>query len=441
MTSAGAGSTVTEPAVARNARLAAGRRAADLTATDRSATADAATTDTATTDLEVSVVLPCLDEARTLGTCIDHARRAMAAMGVHGEVVVADNGSTDDSRGIATRAGARVVDVPERGYGAALRAGIAAARGRYVVMADADDSYALEDLAPFVERLRTGEQLVMGNRFAGGIAPGAMPALHRHLGNPVLSGIGRLLFGVPVRDFHCGMRGFDREAVAGLGLRSSGMEFASEMVVKASLAGLRIGEVPTTLRPDGRDRPPHLRSWRDGWRHLRFLLLFSPRWLFLYPGVLLAALSAALMLRLVWGPLVVAGAELDVQGLVFASAGVVVGVQSVIFAVLARTYAGTRGLLPVTRRLTWAARSSAVEVGALAGLALVVVGLVGLAGAFLGWASTGFGELDASTSLRLSVPAATGVVVGAQIVLSSFFLGLLQLDGTLAGRPAPSPAS
>ncbi len=382
-------------------------------------------------EIELSVVLPCLDEARTLGTCIDRAVKAMAALGVTGEVVVADNGSSDGSQAIARTHGARVVDVPRRGYGAALRAGIAAAHGRYVIMADSDDSYALEDLEPFLVRLRGGAQLVMGNRFAGGIAPGAMPALHRYLGNPVLSAVGRLFFDIPVRDFHCGMRGFDRKAVLGLGLRTDGMEFASELIVKAALAGLAITEVATTLRPDGRDRPPHLRSWRDGWRHLRFLLLFSPRWLFLYPGILLVLFGLLLTARLVIGPLTVGSVTLDSQSLLFAAAGVVVGTQSIIFGVLARSYATRRGLMPAQRHLRWTSDSRAVEWGAVVGLVIGALGAIGVAVALLGWVSTGFGQLDLAQSLRLSIPSATGLVVGSQVVLASFFLGLLQLDSRL----------
>src|SRR5918994_3349045 len=260
---------------------------------------------------ELSVVLPCLNEAETLATCITKARGSMEALGVDGEIVVADNGSTDGSERIATSLGARVVPVPERGYGAALRTGIAAAKGRYVIMADADDSYALHDLGPFLEALRGGADLVMGNRFAGGIEPGAMPALHRYLGNPVLSWVGRLFFKVPINDFHCGMRGFARDRILGLGLTTTGMEFASEMVVRAAIGGLTITEVPTTLKPDGRSREPHLRTWRDGWRHLRFLLAFSPRWLFLYPAVFLVVLGTVVFTRLAVGPVSIGSVTFD----------------------------------------------------------------------------------------------------------------------------------
>ena len=253
-------------------------------------------------DLELTILMPCLNEAETLATCIDKARRYLDTSGIRGEILVADNGSTDGSREIAAEHGARVVAVAERGYGAALKAGIKAAAGRYVIMGDADDSYDFSNLHPFVAKLREGVELVMGNRFKGGIAPGAMPGLHKYLGNPVLSGIGRLFFKSPIGDFHCGLRGFHRNAIAALGLESPGMEFASEMVVKATLRHKAIAEVPTTLSPDGRSRPPHLRSWRDGWRHLRFLMLFCPKWLFFYPGLVLLAAGLASMVWLVPQP-------------------------------------------------------------------------------------------------------------------------------------------
>ena len=245
-------------------------------------------------DLELTILMPCLNEAETLAICVRQAVAAIEASGVAGEVVVADNGSTDGSQEIARAEGARVVDVPTRGYGAALIAGIEAARGKYVMMADADASYHFEHLPRFLPRLDEGYDLVMGNRFAGAIERGAMPPLHKYIGNPILSAVGRIFFSIPVRDFHCGLRAFRRDRILGLNLRTTGMEFASEMVVKSGLAGLRMTEVPTTLSPDGRSRPPHLRSWRDGWRHLRFLLLYSPRWLFFYPGLAALAVGVAL---------------------------------------------------------------------------------------------------------------------------------------------------
>jgi len=285
---------------------------------------------------ELTILMPCLNEAATVGSCVAKARGFLERAGIAGEVLVADNGSEDGSSALAQQAGARVVQVAERGYGAALAAGIAAARGRYVIMGDADDSYDFSRLEPFVDKLRQGYPLVVGNRFKGGIRPGAMPPLHRYLGNPVLSFVGRLFFGAGVGDFHCGLRGFDRAAVRSLDLRTPGMEFASELVVKAALAGWRIAEVPTTLHPDGRGRPPHLRSWRDGWRHLRFLLLFSPRWLFLYPGLVLLVLGVALTTALYFAPLRVFGAGLDIHSMLYASAAALLGMQLCLFALFAR---------------------------------------------------------------------------------------------------------
>src|SRR4051794_35957964 len=298
---------------------------------------------------EVSIVLPCLNEAETIAACITKAWQGLEQHGIHGEVVVADNGSSDGSQQIALELGARVVPVPARGYGSALRGGIQAARGRFIVMGDADDSYDFREAYRFVERLRAGYDLVMGNRFKGGIAPGAMPLLHRYLGNPVLSFLGRLFFHSPVGDFHCGLRGFRRDAVLDLDLRTTGMEFASEMIVKATLHKLRISEVPTTLSPDGRSRPPHLRTWRDGWRHLRFLLLYSPRWLFLLPGLLLTVLGLVATIALVTGPVEIGSVGFDVGTLLFAFAALVVGYQGVLFALLSHDYAEQEGFLPVAR--------------------------------------------------------------------------------------------
>ena len=378
-------------------------------------------------DCELTVLMSCLDEAETIGICIEKALAYMARRQIAGEVLIADNGSTDGSQGIAEGLGARVVPVPDKGYGSALMGGIAAARGRFVIMGDADDSYDFGALDPFVEALRGGHQLVMGNRFKGGIAPGAMPALHRYLGNPVLSGIGRLFFGIPVRDFHCGLRGFDRAAIGGLNLNTTGMEFASEMVVKASLRNLRIAEVPTTLSPDGRSRPPHLRSWRDGWRHLRFLLLFSPRWLFLYPGLLLMALGLAAMLWLAAGPRSVGSLVLDVNTLVYAAAALICGFQAVAFALFAKVFAINARLLPPDRRIERMTRLLSMEVGIVMGGLLLVAGLAASAYAVGFWGRAAFGPLDPAVSLRIVVPAVTALVLGLQTVFSSFFLSVLGL--------------
>jgi len=392
---------------------------------------DAATSDprpaAAPAPVECSVVLPCLNEAETLAVCVRKARACLDALGVVGEVVVADNGSTDGSQEIARAEGARVVDVPVAGYGAALMGGIEAARGRFVIMADADDSYDLGGLGPFVEALRGGADLVMGNRFAGGIAPGAMPPLHRYLGNPVLSFIGRLFFRSRIGDFHCGMRGFRRDAVLGLGLRTTGMEFASEMVVKATLAGLTVAEVPTTLSPDGRSRPPHLRTWRDGWRHLRFLLLYSPRWLFLYPGVFLMTIGLVLGVALLPGPVEFGDRALDVTALLFAMAMVLVGFQAIVFAVFARAFAMNEGLLPVSQGLERAFRTVTLERGLVIGVLALVVGLALAVYSLVEWGSNDFGALDTREAIRVAVPAATLIVLGFETVMASFFLSLLGL--------------
>lgn len=376
---------------------------------------------------DVSVVLPCLDEVETLEACIEKASRSADQLGIDLEVVVADNGSTDGSRDLARRAGAVVVDVPERGYGAALRAGIEHARADIVVMADADDSYSLDDLGPFLEALDDGADLVVGNRFAGGIAPGAMPTLHRVLGNPVLSFIGRRLFDTDIGDFHCGMRAFRREAILDLDLRTTGMEFASEMVVRASLNGLDVREVPTELRPDGRSREPHLRTWRDGWRHLRFLLLFSPRWLLLLPGVVLVVVGLVGLAFLLPGPVQVGSVELDIHALLYAHLALVIGVNTLLLACFARVYAVSAGLLPESDRLARLLRRLSLERVLLVGLALIVAGVVGSVVAVAEWGSASFEGLDPSETMRIVIPSITAVAIGAQFVFGAFVLGLLGL--------------
>jgi glycosyltransferase involved in cell wall biosynthesis len=371
--------------------------------------------------------MPCLDEAETLEVCIRKAQASMEESGINGEVVIADNGSTDGSQEIARANGARVVDIEQRGYGAALQGGIAAARGVFIIMGDADDSYDFRNLAPFVEKLREGYDLVMGNRFLGGIAPGAMPPLHRYLGNPVLTGVGRLFFRSPSGDFHCGLRGFRRESVLALRLQTTGMEFASEMVVKATLMKQKIAEVPTTLSPDGRSRAPHLRSWRDGWRHLRFLLLFSPRWLFLYPGIGLSAVGLVAMLLLIPGALRVGNFAFDVNTLLYAAAATFIGYQSVVFAVFTKVYGVSEGLLPEDPRLQRLYGLIKLETGLCVGGVLVLVGLVGSVWAVAGWDAVGFGDLNPQETLRVIVPAVLALAIGFQTILSSFFLSVLGL--------------
>jgi hypothetical protein len=377
--------------------------------------------------LEVSVVMPCLNEAETLATCIVKAQQALCENKIHGEVIVADNGSTDGSQTIATRLGARLVPVPARGYGNALMGGITAAQGRFIIMGDADDSYDFADIMLFLAKLREGYDLVMGNRFKGGIKPGAMPPLHQYLGNPVLTGIGRLFFHSPVGDFHCGLRGFRKSSVLQMDLRTTGMEFASEMVVKATLMHMRIAEVPTTLSPDGRSRPPHLRSWRDGWRHLRFLLLYSPRWLFLYPGLLLILLGVGVGAWLLPGPRTIGRATLDVHTLFYAVLAILLGFQGVTFAAFTKIFAISEGLLPEDPQLTKIFRFLTLEVGLAIGGALVLCGLGGSVYALSYWSTQAFGPLDPTRTLRVIAPAILSCALGCQVMFASFFLSVLGL--------------
>ncbi|HLZ47723.1 MAG TPA: glycosyltransferase [Candidatus Limnocylindria bacterium] len=369
---------------------------------------------------ELTILIPCLNEAATIGACVDAAQAALRELAIAGEVVVADNGSTDGSRAIAAAHGARIVPVSERGYGAALMAGIEAARGRFVVMGDADLSYDFGETGRYVGKLREGYDLVMGNRFAGAIEAGAMPPLHRYLGNPMLSALGRLFFSSPVGDFHSGMRGFRRDRLLSLQLRTTGMEFASEMVVRASLAKLRITEVPTTLRRDQRGRQPHLRTWRDGWRHLRFLLLYSPRWLFLYPGAVLALVGLIASAVLLPTP--------RVHTLVYAAMLVVVGSQTILFAAFTKIFAINEGLLPEDHRLTRVFRIVTLEVGLGLGAAMLLGGIVGSLYALLVWEQTSFGALDASAlAMRLAIVSSSAIALGIQVILSSFFFSILGL--------------
>ena len=377
---------------------------------------------------ELSVVIPCLNEAETLAVCIRKSQKAMRECGIEGEVIVADNGSTDRSKEIAVENGALLVSVPVRGYGAALAAGFRAAHGRFLIMADGDDSYNFAHIPRFLESLRSGADLVMGNRFKGGIAPGAMPFLHRYLGNPGLSLLGRIIFKANCGDFHCGMRGLSKQAFEQLDLRTPGMEFASEMVVKAALKDMRIEEVPTTLEPDGRSRAPHLRTWRDGWRHLRFLLLYSPKWLFLYPGLalMIAGLIATALLE--QGSRQIGAVEFDVDTLTYALAAVMIGYQTVIFGVAAKTFGANLGILP--RHRPWAERAldfASLETGTIVGLLLT---LLGIGGSFWGvqlWHQAGFGSLNPGVALRVTLPSATAIILGVETVMASWFLGVLRL--------------
>ena len=380
-------------------------------------------------DLDLTILMPCLNEAETLAFCVRQAAQAIKDSGVSGEIVVADNGSTDGSQAIATAEGARVVNVPVRGYGAALIAGIEAARGKYVMMADADASYHFEHLPRFLPKLNEGYDLVMGNRFSGSIEPGAMPPLHKYLGNPVLSTIGRVFFSIPVRDFHCGLRAFNRDRILALNLRTTGMEFASEMVVKASLAKYRLTEVPTTLSPDGRSRPPHLRSWRDGWRHLRFLLLYSPRWLFFYPGIATFAVGLILSALLLPGPLPIPGGHtLDVDTLTYSLGLVLIGAHITVFAVSAKVFGTQEGFLPVNPQFERLFKYITLETGVLFGAFLLLCGAGILGYAFYLWHAAGYGHMSPERMLRLTLPSATCFMLGVEAIFGSFFLSLLGLN-------------
>lgn len=379
---------------------------------------------------ELTIVMPCLNEAETLDVCIQKAMGYLQKSGVVGEVVIADNGSTDGSQEIARNLGARVVDVADKGYGSALMGGIRAARGSFIIMGDADDSYDFAALAPFVEQLRDGADLVMGNRFRGGIAPGAMPKLHKYLGNPVLSGIGKLLFGSRVGDFHCGLRGFRRDRILDLGLTTTGMEFASEIVVKSSLAQLDIREVPTTLDKDGRSRPPHLRSWRDGWRHLRFLLIFSPRWLFLFPGLLAFFVGAVATLTLLITPVRIGNLGFDVGTMLYSSALTILGYLSVLFSVLTKIYASHEGILPMSPRYRRLVEKLSVERGLIVGLVIFVLGVVLAFAQVLRWSDFGFGSLDVGQTVRVAIPAMLGIVLGFTTVMFSMFAGIMTIPTT-----------
>ena len=380
------------------------------------------------TAVEVSIVMPCLNEAETLAKCIRHAQSAIAKGGFAAEIIVADNGSTDGSQQIASDLGARVVDVPRKGYGSALIGGIDAAKGQFVVMGDADDSYDFEAIGPLIDKLREGYDLVVGNRFMGGIEPGAMPWSHRWVGNPVLTFISRVFFHAPVGDTHCGLRAFKKDAYEKMRLRATGMEFASEMVIKASLKGMRITEVAVVLRPDGRSRAPHLRTWRDGWRHLRFMLLFSPRWLFLYPGLALFAVGVVLSALLLPGPLHVAGVRLDIHTLLVAGFLALIGYQLVLFAVFTKIFAVRMGFHPPHPVLEGLLKYITLEVGLLAGALMVLAGIVGLVLAVASWQSVGFGNLDPSLTMREVIPAVLLLAIGTQTLFASFFISILSID-------------
>jgi len=373
--------------------------------------------------------MPCLNEAETLETCIRKAQQTMQESGIRGEVVVADNGSNDGSVEIGERLGARVVHVAAKGYGSALMGGIAAAAGRYIVMGDADASYDFGHIPRFLEELRKGADLVMGNRFRGGIEKGAMPPLHRYFGNPALTWLGRRFFrNRAVGDFYCGLRGFRKDAYQRMALRTTGMEFATEMVVKSTLLNLRIAEVATTLSPDGRSRPPHLRTWRDGWRTLRFFLLYSPRWLFLYPGIALMVAGSVLGLWLLPAPRTVGRVTFDVHTLLYAAAFILLGFQGISFAVFTKLFAISEGLHPPDPALDRAFRYISLEEGIGIGAILTITGLAASLFAVTGWGIRHFGALDYSHTMRIVIPGVLLLILGAQTIFASFFLSVLGLQ-------------
>jgi len=376
---------------------------------------------------ELSVVMPCLNEAETIAVCIKKAQGFFEREGIQGEVVIGDNGSTDGSQKIAEDLGARVIPVPEKGYGNALFGGISAAKGTYVMIGDADDSYDFSNMMPYMEKLREGYDLVMGNRFKGGIKKGAMPFLHRYLGNPVLSFIGRLFFNANIGDFHCGLRGFSKEAFYKMDLKTSGMEFASEMIVKSSLQNLKIAEVPTILSPDGRTRPPHLNTWSDGWRHLRFLLLYSPKWLFFIPGMILMILGFITSSILIYNPITIGEVTFDVHTLLFTSGSLLIGFQFLLFYGLTKVYTVENGLLPKSDKYDKQFKFINLEKGLIVGFLLVIIGIVLSIVAYNYWQELNYGDITNTRTFRLVIPAITSMLLGVQIILFSLFFSILGL--------------
>lgn len=379
-------------------------------------------------ELKLTILMPCLNEAETLEVCINKAKTYLETSGVRGEILIADNGSTDGSIEIAARCGARVVNVKEKGYGSALRGGIKDAKGKYVIMGDADDSYDFLHLDAFVEKLDEGYELVMGNRFKGGIEKGAMPFSHRYIGNPVLSKIGKIFYRAPVNDFHCGLRGFNRESILGLNLQTTGMEFASEMVVKASLFKLKACEVPTTLKPDGRTRPPHLRSMRDGWRHLKFLLMYSPDWLFLYPGLFFLILGVASMAILaIFSPIEIGNVGLGMNTMMYSLASILLGYTTISLSIYTKVYARQVGFLPESKAFNRFVDKMTIDKGMLVGAVMFLFGLVGAIASFVLWGRVGFGALTTDFVTRLVIISITLLVLGMQIIFTGFFVGVLKI--------------
>jgi glycosyltransferase involved in cell wall biosynthesis len=379
-------------------------------------------------EVELSIVLPCLNEERTVGICVMQAMSFLSNHNIRGEVIMADNGSSDRSVEVAQAKGACIVHVDEKGYGNALKGGFQAARGKFIIMADADESYDLVNLMPFVEKLRDGYDLVMGNRFQGGIQKGAMPWHHRYIGNPILSLVGQLFFKTPARDFHCGLRGFTKAAIEKMNLQTTGMEFASEIVIKASILGMRVCEVPTILSPDGRDRPPHLRSFRDGWRHLRFLLIYSPRWLFLYPGLILLVFGGIASTVLFFGRITLPIRFFDFHSFILSGTILMLGLIMLSFSIMTRVFTYNTGLLPQRPRLFLLFKYFTLETGLGIGLLLIVVGIILIAQAITLSYSPGFESLGFARSVRLVYGACLSILTGAQVIFTSFVLSMLGIN-------------
>ncbi len=378
-------------------------------------------------EVELTILMPCLNEAETLEICIKKAMSFLTDNHVDGEVLIADNGSTDGSQEIARRNGARVVDIEQKGYGSALRGGSENARGKYVVMGDADDSYNFLNLMPFLEKLRAGYELVMGNRFKGGIEKGAMPPLHKYLGNPVLSFIGRIFYPSDIKDFHCGLRGYNRAAIQSLQLQTTGMEYASEMVVQATLHKLKMIEVPTTLSPDGRTRPPHLRSWRDGWRHLKFLMMYSPNWTFLYPGLILSGIGLLIMVAIGIGPSRIGTINFGINTMMYGATSLLVGVNISLFSMFTKAYALSSGFIPNSPKTVGLLERFTVEKGVVIGVILTILGIIATIIAFVIWGNHSFGNLQPESIMKITIPATTLIAIGIELVFASFFLGILEI--------------
>lgn len=376
--------------------------------------------------LDLTILLPCLNEAETIESCILKARKFLRSSGLSGEILVADNGSVDGSQIIAKKLGARVLDVPSKGYGATLQSGINACNSVWVVMGDSDDSYALDRLQLFIEELELGRDLVVGNRFMGGIYPGAMPWLHQYIGNPVLSALGRAFFKVPIRDFHCGLRAFKLESIKKLNLNTTGMEFASEMIIKAALGNLNISEVPTTLQPDGRSRKPHLKTWSDGWRHLIFMLLASPRWLFFYPGLLLTLISTIGFLVLLGGARSVFSLEFGLNTYLLLVGGVLVGTQTLVFGILAKLFLTNYIALPKTILITNFEKYFTLEKGIISSGILFLFSFVGILVLLNDWTGESFSTLSLDSAVKVSALIILTIFLSIQFLFTSFFIALLK---------------